>query len=128
MTDSDPLAAFDDDLVEHVATAEEMEVTVLRAALRRQQEHARSLPGVDDLVYEWRRFLPYDPLVHREETAYYLVFLPSVWEEFGEQLSFDDATLAAVRSVHDRQVRRTLSAVGEDESVVDGGAAMVLTR
>lgn len=128
MTDSEPLAAFDDELVAHVSDAEGVDATALRDALRRQQEHARSLPGVDDLVYEWRRFLPYDPLVHRGETAYYLVFTASVWEEFGEQLSFDDATLAAVRAVHDRQLRRALVAVDLDASVADGGAAMVLTR
>lgn len=128
MTDSDPLAAFDDDIVGAVSTETGLSASRLREALRRQQEHARSLPGVDDLVYEWRRFLPYDPLVRRDETAYYLVFTPSVWAEFGEQLSFDDGTLAAARAVHERQLRRVLTRHGEDTSVVDGGAAMVLTR
>lgn len=128
MTDTDPLAAFDDDIVEGVAAETDLPVSTLRDRLRRQQEHARSLPGVDDLVYEWRRFLPYDPVVRRESDAYYLVFTDSVWIEFGEQLSFDDATLAAVRTVHDRQLRRSLAAAEEDQSVADGGAPMVLTR
>lgn len=128
MTDSDPLAAFDDDVVAAVARERALSASELREALRRQQEHARSLPSVDDLVYDWRRFLPYDPLVRRDETAYYLVFTPSVWEEFGEQLSFDDEMLAAARAVHDRQLRHVLTTHGEDAAVADGGAAMVLTR
>lgn len=128
MTDSDPLAAFDDDIVAAVARETGLSASRLREALRRQQEYARSLPTVDGLVYDWRRALPYDPLVRRDETAYYLVFTPSVWTEFGEQLSFDDETLAATRAVHDRQLGHVLTTHGEDRSVVDGGAAMVLTR
>lgn len=128
MTDSDPLAAFDEHVLTAVTEETALDGTQLRDALRRHQEHARSLPGVDDLVYEWRRFLPYDPLVHRETRAYYLVFQPSVWSEFGEQLAFSDATLAAVRAVHDRQLRRVFATLDVDESVLEGGAAMVLTR
>ncbi|WP_255196117.1 hypothetical protein [Halorarius litoreus] len=128
MTESDPLAAFDDDLIAAVARDRDIGVARLSAALCRQQEHARSLPGVDGLVYEWRRFLPYDPLVHRGETAYYLVFLPSVWAEFGEQLSFDEPLLEAVKRVHDQQFSRALASLDEDDSVREGGAAMVLTR
>lgn len=143
MTDRPPLTAFDDDVVETVAAETGMAPGRLREALRRHQEHARSLPGVDDLVYEWRRFLPYDPLVRREPETYVLALERSVWVEFGEQLSFDDATLDAVVAVHARQARRALSAdargpgaeatagtgtSGTPGDAFDGAEAMVLTR
>ncbi|WP_255149816.1 hypothetical protein [Halorarius halobius] len=125
---TEPLGALDDDVIAAVADDAGEDTERLRDALERHQEHARSLPGIEELVYDWRRSLPYDPLVHREPTAYYLVFQQSVWTEFADQLGLDEPLSTAVQSVHDRQTRRALARAGVDVAVVDGGAAMVLGR
>lgn len=139
MTDRDPLAAFDEDVVGSVARETGTAVEHLRGVLRRHQEHAASLPGVDDLVYEWRRFLPYDPLVRRDAETYVLALERSVWTEFGDQLSFDESTLEAVVLVHARQARRALDSEAthsgaeteperNPEDAFADAEAMVLTR
>lgn len=125
---ADPLAPFDDDLVAAVAADHDLPESRLREAIRRHHAYVESLSGVDELVYDWRQGLPYDPLVARTEEAYHLSFLPSVWEEFGEQLGFEAATLAAVRDVHDRQARRVAEERGDPTAPYEGAAPMVLSR
>lgn len=124
----DPLAPFDDGVVADAAAAAGIDAGTLETGLREHQESVRSYPGVDDLVYEWRRAMAYDPLVERAEVAYYLVVLEHVWDEFGARLEFDGELLAAVRAVHDRQARRDAAGLGVDEDVYNGAAPVVLTR
>jgi hypothetical protein len=123
MTDTrGPLVAFDDTVIETVARERDLEVTALRDLVRRQQEVVRSLPGVDDIVYEWRKAFATDPLVERRPEGYYLSVPNHVWPEFATSLSVSTAELNALRAVHDRQFRAVLGDDGGDND------AIVLTR
>ncbi len=119
----DPLAPFDDRVFAAVAEEYDASTTTLRDLVRRQQELVRRLPGVDDIVYEWRKGFPNDPVVERREEAYYLSVADTVWPEFAAALSLDEREAALLQAVHRRQL----------ESVVGGRptgerGAMVLTR
>ncbi|EJN60091.1 hypothetical protein [Halogranum rubrum] len=118
----DPLHAFDDAVIEAVARERDFEVQTLRDLVRKQQEVVRSLPGVDDIVYEWRKAFATDPLVERRPDAYFLSVPGHVWPEFASSLSASGEELNAVRAVHDRQFRAVLGDVGGDTD------ALVLTR
>lgn len=131
MTDTtarDPLAPFDDATFEAVAARTGTDPAALRALVRRHQESARDLPGIDDLIYEWRKFLPYDPVVARTGDAFHCVVLPTVWDDFADALDLDDADLERLLAVHDRQARRAAEARGESTAVFDGATPIVLTR
>ena len=118
----DPLAAFDDDVLEAVAGEHDLSVESLRDLLVRHQELVRELPGVEDIVYEWRRTLPRNPLVERREAAYYLVVDDTVWTEYRDALDAESGDFEALRAVHDRQLRRVATPPDDDR------AAIVLTR
>lgn len=123
----DPLAPFDGEVIEAVAAETGRDPAAVRELVARHQRAVRENPGVADLVYEWRRYLPYDPLVARADDAYHLVVLPRVWEDFG-RAGFSERELDRLGRVHDRQARRAARARGDDESVFDGGAPVVLAR
>ncbi|MFB6191730.1 MAG: hypothetical protein ABEI11_00230 [Haloarculaceae archaeon] len=124
----DRLAPFDADLVAAVAAETGGSEASLWDALGRHQAYADSLPSVEDLVYEWRTQLPYDPLVARTDEAYYVALLPGVWNEFGEQMGLSGATITRLREVHDRQARRAADERGEPTDAYEGAAPMVLSR
>lgn len=124
----DRLAPFDADVVAAVAAETDGSEASLWDALGRHQAYADSLPSVDDLVYEWRTQLPYDPLVARTDEAYYVALLPGVWNEFGEQMGLSGATITRLREVHDRQARRVAAERGEPTEPYEGAAPMVLSR
>jgi transposase-like protein len=119
----DPLAAFDDATVEAVARDHGVAPDRVRALVRRHQELVRRLPGVDDIVYEWRRGFPNDPVVERRPGAYYLSVAEPVWPEFVAALSLDDREASLLQAVHRRQLR---AAVGGTPTGDRG--ALVLTR
>lgn len=126
MTDGrPPLDAFDDEPIERAAADADLPASALRSIVERHQESVRDLPGVEDVVYEWRSQFHEDPLVHRTPAVYVLTLRPHVWEEFGDALDLSDGELAALRDVHDRQARRL---VGEGATRFDSDAAVVLTR
>jgi len=117
----DPLAAFDDDTIETVAASADLAESRLRTVAREHQEGVRDLPGVDDIVYEWRNQFHLDPLLHRESDVYVLALRGHVWDEFGDRLDLDDAELDALRALHDEQARRLVDDAGrlaDDEAVV----------
>lgn len=120
----DPLAAFDDGVVEAVAAETGVPLGTLRDLIRRHQRLIRENPGVDDLLYEWRKYYPYDPLVARTDRAFHVVLLERVWREFTDRLCVSDAERRALLAVHDRQARTEAA----DGDVFEGGAPMVLTR
>ena len=120
----DPLAPFDDERIERTAESFGIDAPRLRACLTEHHDHAAAVPGIDELVMEWRRFLPYDPLVARTDDAYLLAVEPSIWTEFGQQLSLSESELQAVKSVHDARARRAVT----DEKRFDGYDGMVLAR
>lgn len=122
MTDRDPLDAFDDGALASVAHERDLPVERLRSLVVRQQESVRGLPGVDDLVYEYRKAFARQPVVERREEAYYLLVPGHVWPEFAGALSIPEAELAALRAVHDRQFR---AAVGDHDGDRD---PLVLVR
>lgn len=124
---SDPLAAFDADLVSSVARETGSDPHALRSLLRRHQESVRALPGVADLVYEWRRTLD-DAVVVRTDGAFCCAVRPVVWSEFADALDIGDDERERLALVHDRQARRTARTEGVDVSAFDDRAAVVLTR
>ncbi|AUV81546.1 hypothetical protein C2R22_07655 [Salinigranum rubrum] len=119
----DPLAPFDDRVFDAVAEEYDASTTTLRDLVRRQQELVRRLPGVDDIVYEWRRGFPNDPVVERREEAYYLSVADTVWPEFATALSLDDREATLLRAVHRRQLEASVGGRPTGER-----GAMVLTR
>jgi len=125
MTDArPPLSAFDDETFGHVAAETEVSADRLRTLVQRHQEGVRDLPGVDDIVYEWRNHFHMDPLLVRTDAVYVLALPAHVWEEFADRLDVSETELDALLSVHDRQARALVDATGR----LDGDTALVLTR
>jgi hypothetical protein len=119
-----PLAAFDETVVDAVADETGIRPTRLRELAARHQEEIRDLPGVDDIVYEWRNHFHMDPLVARTGAAYVLAVESHVWEEFDEGLDASGAERDALKALHDRQAR----ALAPDGERFERGDAIVLTR
>lgn len=124
----EPLAPFDADILASVAGSHDVTEHQLREALKTLHAHVESFSGVEELVHDWRKGLPYDPLVTRTAETYYLVFLPTVWEEFAEQLDWKETTLEAVRAVHERQARRAARRRGNTVDPYEGAAPLVISR
>jgi hypothetical protein len=120
----DPLAAFEPGVIRAVATDRGFDPETLSRLVRRHQEGVRTLPGVLDLVYEWRRTLPGDPLLARTDAAFVLATPPTVWDEFGSYLDLTARELAALRAVHERQAALTLG----DGDGLENASPVVLTR
>jgi hypothetical protein len=123
----DPLAAFDPDLVSSVAAETGTDPDALWSLLRRHQESVRELPGVADLVYEWRRVFD-DALVVRTDRVFCCAVHPVVWSEFADALGVGDEEREALELVHDRQARRIARPGDTHDSPFDGRAAVVLVR
>jgi hypothetical protein len=119
----DPLAPFEDETIERVASTSRLSVAELRDLLERHQEQARDNPGVEDLVYEWRSQFHEPPLVHRTTEAYYLRLRRHVWEEFADALDIAEVDLDTMIEVHEQQVRLDTGA-----ETRDGEHLMLLTR
>jgi hypothetical protein len=120
-----PLAVFDADVVSRAAERTDVDEDSLRDVALRHQEVVRDLPGVDDVVYEWRRTLPKNPLVERRTEAYYLVVDATIWGEYGAALSLSGAEFDALRALHELQFE---AALGPDAAPDDGRLPLVLTR
>jgi len=89
--------------VEAVATEYDIVADDLATTLTAHQDAIEDRPGVENIVYEWRKQYE-DPLIARTKTAYYLVLPSHVWDEFGAALDLDEQELAAVVEVHRRTV------------------------
>jgi len=101
MTDETTL--FERSRIEATAADHGVDPDSLATALTDHQASVEDLPGVENIVYEWRKQYE-DPLLERTETAYYLVLPRQVWDEFADALGFADDVLAAVIDVHRRTV------------------------
>jgi hypothetical protein len=99
----DETGLFDPDDVRAAAEAFDVEFERLTAVIVRHQHAVEDLPGVENIVYEWRKQYE-DPLLARTETAYYLRIPRAVWEEFDDAIEVGDETLAALIDVHRRTV------------------------
>lgn len=119
----DPLAAFDDEIIERVAGQSELSADELRELVARHQQQARDNPGVDDLVYEWRTQFHESPLVHQTPEAYYLRLRDHLWDQFADTLDIPEVDLYALLDVHEQQVRTVTGA-----ECKDGERMMVLTK
>lgn len=119
------LAVFDDDVVSRTAEETGVDADHLREVARNHQQTVRDLPGVEDIVYEWRRMLPKNPLLERRTEAYYLAVDATVWGEYGDALSLSAADFDALRTLHENQLVATLGAEAVPD---DGRLPLVLTR
>ncbi|MEF8850812.1 MAG: hypothetical protein V5A44_01190 [Haloarculaceae archaeon] len=128
MSPRDELAAFDADLFADVAAEHGFDADRLRELARTHQSSVRELPGVEDIVYEWRSQFHWDPLLARTTGAYYLALPDHVWDEFAEDIGATDEERAALVALHDRQIRRDAPDVGADTGRLDGSEPLVLTR
>lgn len=121
-----PTAAFDDAVIAAAAEAAGRQPDALATLVARHQQSVRDLPGVEDIVYEWRNHFHRDPLVHREPGVYVLALPAHVWDEFADALDASEAELDVLVAVHDRQAR--VIAPDADVDRFDADAALVLTR
>lgn len=124
-TQREPLAAFDSELLAESVESFALTDSKLEQLLRRHQEGVRELPGVDNIVYEWRTQFHDEPLLHRDEDVYVLALQDHVWGEFADYLGLADIEIDAIQSAHERQAQRF---DGIDETVFNRRDAMVLTR
>jgi len=125
MDDTALLAPFADEVVRGVAGANSVDEEQLRSALADHQRTMRENPGVEDLVYEWRKRFD-DAVLHRTPETFFMAVRETVWEEYGTHLGLDDYLLAAVVAVHQEQVLRetAVDSTGIDEDAV----ALVVSR
>ncbi|PSP52192.1 hypothetical protein BRC60_00760 [Halobacteriales archaeon QH_1_68_42] len=100
----------------------------LSTLARTHQSNVRNLPGVDDIVYEWRTQFHQDPLLARTSAAYYLALPDHVWDEFAEDIGASEAERAALVDLHGRQTRIDADEVGADTARLETSEPVVLTR
>jgi len=124
----DELAAFDEATLADAAADHGVTTERLTDIVRTHQSNVRELPGVEDIVYEWRNYFHQDPLVGRTEGAYYLALPDHVWAEFTDDLGLYETERAALLAAHDAQARAAPSEAGVETGRLDGDAALVLTR
>jgi hypothetical protein len=102
MADTDLLESFDDDVLRAVASENDVELDDLRDALADHQRTMRDTPGVEDLVYEWRKQYD-DPVLARTDSVFVVSVPPTVWEQYGEYLDIETPMLRAVVAAHQEQ-------------------------
>ena len=126
MADTDPLDPFDDDVIRAVADANDVALEPLETAVADHQRTMRDTPGVEDLVYEWRKQYD-DPVLFRDQSIFIVAVPPTVWEEYGSYLDLEDDVLRALAAVHQEQTLRTddvdLSGFPEGHATVVVGRA-----
>ncbi|PSP52829.1 hypothetical protein BRC74_05620 [Halobacteriales archaeon QH_7_68_42] len=128
MTERDALGVFDAGLVTEVAGDHDIDSDRLSTLARTHQSNVRDLPGVDDIVYEWRTQFHQDPLLARTSAAYYLALPDHVWDEFAEDIGASEAERAALVDLHGRQTRIDADEVGADTARLETSEPVVLTR
>jgi hypothetical protein len=128
MTERDALGVFDAGLVTDVAGDHDIDSDRLSTLARTHQSNVRDLPGVDDIVYEWRTQFHQDPLLARTNAAYYLALPDHVWDEFAEDIGASEAERAALVDLHGRQTRIDADEVGADTARLETSEPVVLTR
>ncbi|MFC6835864.1 hypothetical protein [Halomarina ordinaria] len=108
-------AVFDEEVVSAAAAERGLDAAAVRRGLDAVQDAAERAVSVDGLVYEWRRAFRFDPLVERTPEAYYLRVERRVWDHFADRCGFDDATRAAVTTVHAVTAERRPDVAGRDD-------------
>lgn len=103
MTNGDDSVLFDPDHLEAVADENDVGEGELTTLAGDHQANVEALPGVENLVYEWRKQYR-SPLIERTENAYYLAVPEWVWDEFGDALGASERALDALVELHRRTV------------------------
>ena len=114
---------FEREIIEDVAGEHALERDELVDHLRAHQKQMATLPGVENLVYEWRKQFDATVLA-RTPSVYYVAAPPWIWEEFASHLDADEAAMAAIETVHERTVRSLPEF--EDGSLADAAACVLL--
>lgn len=122
MADTDPL---DDDVIRAVAEANDVPLEPLEAAVADHQRTMRENPGVEDLVYEWRKQFD-DPVLLREPDIFIVAVPPTVWDEYGDFLDLEDDIYSALVAAHQEQTLRTDDV--DLTGLPDGHATVVVGR
>jgi hypothetical protein len=119
----DLLAAFDETVIETVATETGIDPDALRELVRHQQRLVREFPDmtVEALVHDWRRAFPEDPLVGTDTVAYYLSVRPTVWSDIVSRLDLAADEREALGLVNARQFEKSWGTPAD-------GTAVVLTK
>ncbi len=125
MTEETLLAPFDLAVIRTTAQRNDVEEGVLRDALASHQRAMRENPGVEDLVYEWRKQYD-DPVLARTPERFVLALPPTVWEQYGDHLELDSDVFAALTAVHQEQTVRT--AAVDFSAIPDGHTALIVAR
>jgi len=115
---------FDRSTVETVAHEHGTDAGSLAETLATHQQSVERLPGVENIVYEWRKQYE-NPLVARTGSAYYLVVPQAIWTEFAEALDLEAEVLDAVIETHRRVVA---TACNVASSPPEGQAYIALDR
>lgn len=101
MTATGPPAPFTPESIDDVATERDVDAGRLAELVADHQALMRRLPGVENLLYEWRK--QFDATVLERSDRWYVVDAPAwVWDEFASSLSATDAALDALAVVHAR--------------------------
>lgn len=121
----DQLVAFDENVVSRTVDETNVGTERLRDVAQSHQQMVRELPGVEDIVYEWRRALPKNPLLERRTEVYYLAVDATIWGEYGDALSLSETDFDALRTLHENQLA---AALGPESVPDDGRLPLVLVR
>ncbi|WP_135302865.1 hypothetical protein [Haloarcula amylovorans] len=125
MTANKSNSPFEGDVIRAVASENDVEEGQLRDALEAHQRVMHDNPGVEDLVYEWRRQYD-DPVLARTPETFFVAVPPTVWEEYGDFLGLDDYVLRALSAVHQEQTLR--SDAVDLSGMPEGHATIVVSR
>jgi len=124
MTD-DVLDPFDVAVIRTAARDNDIEEPALREALADHQRTMRENPGVEDLVYEWRKQYD-DPVLSRTDEMFILAVPSTVWEEYGDYLEMERPLLQAVVAVNQEQTIRSEEV--DPEGLADAETVIVVGR
>ncbi|GCF12235.1 hypothetical protein Harman_01700 [Haloarcula mannanilytica] len=125
MAETDLLSPFDDEVIRGVAGTNNVDEEKLRSALADHQRTMRENPGVENLVYEWRKRFD-EAVLHRTSETFFMAVRETVWQEYGTHLGLDDYLLAAVVAVHQEQVLR--EAAVDSDAIDEDAVAIVVSR
>lgn len=116
--------SFDDAILVATAADHDVDRGELAELVGRHQSAAATLPGIEDLVYEWRKQYD-DAVVERTPGWYYLCVPEWVWGEFADHLDAGERDLAALVEVHRRTV---VARTGANTDPPDGRTYVAFDR